>query len=183
MVSLGRYVDIKLRASFSWPLWITPRLAVAVNLAQLVALPSHSKFSLQKNYRNMEREVSDWLRILRLHEVLFKSCRMIPWMTRKSKAQVKIKTHFQALAGVKRVSMISRCWRDREKFISMTRQKKYREGTNLRKESQVVPQCMKELAITVALWHTEFLTASCNQKKKLHTSWWTTLYYKSIPLI
>lgn len=30
----------------AFTLWMTPRLAVAVNFAQLVALASHSKFSL-----------------------------------------------------------------------------------------------------------------------------------------
>ena len=32
----------------SWPLWMTPRPAVALNLAQLVALLSHSRFSRRK---------------------------------------------------------------------------------------------------------------------------------------
>lgn len=37
------------RSKIKFTLWITPRLAVAVNLAQLVALASHSKFSLKNN--------------------------------------------------------------------------------------------------------------------------------------
>ena len=36
----------------------------------------------------------------------------------------------------------------------------------LKNWSQVVPQCMNELAITVAEWQTEFRTASCSIKTK-----------------
>mmetsp|Transcript_68783 Transcript_68783/g.199189 ORF Transcript_68783/g.199189 Transcript_68783/m.199189 type:complete len:210 (-) Transcript_68783:833-1462(-) len=44
----GRYVLRTDRDSLMWPLWITPRDAVALNFAQLVALASHSKFFRKK---------------------------------------------------------------------------------------------------------------------------------------
>ena len=37
--------------------------------------------------------------------------------------------------------------------------KAYRRNVSL-----VVPQCINELAMTVAVWHTEFLEASCKKK-------------------
>lgn len=40
-----------------YTLWITPKLAVAVNFAQLVALASHSKFSLQNQINILVRFV------------------------------------------------------------------------------------------------------------------------------
>ena len=43
---------MSVRASFSWPRWMTPKEAVAVILAQLVARDSQSKFSLQKKKKN-----------------------------------------------------------------------------------------------------------------------------------
>ena len=43
--------------------------------------------------------------------------------------------------------------------------KAYRRNVSL-----VVPQCINELAITVAVWHTEFLEASCKKKEQQSTS-------------
>lgn len=37
-------------------LWMTPRLAVAVNFAQFVALASHSRFSLQKQTKPLVKQ-------------------------------------------------------------------------------------------------------------------------------
>lgn len=42
----------------------------------------------------------------------------------------------------------------------------FRQLNYLRNWSLVVPVCMKELAITVAVWHTEFRTASWSDGEK-----------------
>lgn len=102
-------------------LWMTPRLAVAVNLAQLVALASHSKFSLQnkKKQQQMTLGVNDSLNLF-MHTMKYK----FPF------------------------------W----------------QHNYLRNWSLVVPVCMKELAITVAVWHTEFRTASWSERKKTNSN-------------
>lgn len=38
-----------------YTLWMTPRLAVAVNFAQFVALANHSKFSLEKKKKPQKK--------------------------------------------------------------------------------------------------------------------------------
>lgn len=91
-------------------LWMTPRLAVAVNFAQFVALASHSKFSLQE--QNMD------------HGQL---------------KQVHLSVSLSVLSSS--------------------------QHGYLRNWSLVVPVCMKELAITVAVWHTEFRTASWSKRR------------------
>ena len=44
--TLGKYEDMSFNALVSWPWCITPMLAVAVNLAQFVALANQSRLSL-----------------------------------------------------------------------------------------------------------------------------------------
>lgn len=61
--------------------------------------------------------------------------------------------------------------RDVNKYISYSLWKlgngdPFSEHSYLRNWSLVVPVCMKELAITVAVWHTEFRTASWSDGEK-----------------
>ena len=47
-------------ACLAWPLWMAPRVAVAVNLAQLVARESHSRLSRRKVSEVVPAHMIEW---------------------------------------------------------------------------------------------------------------------------
>jgi hypothetical protein len=59
MPCCGRYGAISDIACLTWPRWMTPSVAVAVNLPQLVARESHSRLSRRKESAVVPADMSE----------------------------------------------------------------------------------------------------------------------------
>ena len=60
----GRYGWRSWSACLTWPLWITPSVAVAENFAQLVARDSHSRLSRRKASEVVPADIRAWARTM-----------------------------------------------------------------------------------------------------------------------
>mmetsp|Transcript_24783 Transcript_24783/g.57739 ORF Transcript_24783/g.57739 Transcript_24783/m.57739 type:complete len:231 (+) Transcript_24783:2047-2739(+) len=83
MPACGRYGCSSESACLTWPRWITPSVAVAVNLAQLVARESHSRLSRRKESAVVPADmmawamtIAEWQRELRWSATRFMAVRM-----------------------------------------------------------------------------------------------------------